>query len=123
MIKGIGVDLVSQARIKKAIERNEHFKARVFTKNEQDYCETSASPWEKYAARFAAKEAFLKVCARGIFHCDFLDIEVLRKETGEPYYHVQGKALHLMQTLGIRHITLSLSHDQDISIAFAVGED
>jgi phosphopantetheine--protein transferase-like protein len=123
MIIGIGVDMVRVERIQKAIENNDHFRDRVFTPDEQAYCQRYATPWEKYAARFAAKEAFMKVVGKGLSACSFQDIEVLNKESGEPYYRFGPGADELLQSLNIRTVSLSMSHDGGTAIAFAVGED
>lgn len=123
MIIGIGVDLVPTERIKEAINKNNHFKNRVFTPKEQAYCESQASPWDKYAARYAAKEAFMKVVGQGLSACSFLDIEVDKKESGEPYYRFGKGAEQLLTSLNIRFVSLSLSHDAGVAIAFAIGED
>lgn len=122
MIVGIGVDLVNIGRIQRAIEKNKHFKDRVFTKEEQAYCQSGANPWEKYAARYAAKEAFLKVCGQGIFSCPLTDIEVVKDEAGQPSYRLIGKAYQLMEEKNLGRIHLSLSHEKDMAMAFALGE-
>ena len=95
----------------------------MFTAGEQAYCERFDRTWEKYAARFAAKEAFMKVVGKGLSACGFLDIEVHRLETGKPCYRFGPKARALLEELGIRQVSLSLSHEDGTAIAFAVGED
>ncbi len=123
MIIGIGVDLVHTERIKQAINKNDHFRNRVFTPSEQAYCESQASSWEKYAARYAAKEAFMKVVGKGLSACSFLDVEVDKKESGEPFYRFGKDAEKVLSSLNIRSVSLSLSHEAGMAIAFAIGED
>lgn len=122
MIRGIGTDLVRPDRIEQAIRRNPGFVDRVFTGAEQRQCEASASPWPRYAARFAAKEAFLKVCGAGLGACALTEIEIRTGPTGAPAYRLHGRARALMESRGICRVHLSMTHEDKMAAAFAVGE-
>ncbi len=123
MIRGIGTDLVQPKRIEQAIRRNPRFVERVFTRAEQSHCEASPSPWLRYAVRFAAKEAFLKVCGAGLGACALTEIEILTGSTGAPVYRLHGRARTLMEGRGIRRVHLSMTHEDNMAVAFAVGEE
>ena len=85
MILGIGIDIVHVTRIKNALERyGERFKRKVFTLNEQEYC-TGESSFERYAARFAVKEAAFKALGKGWDECGgFTSVEVVNDNNGRP---------------------------------------
>ena len=93
-ILGTGVDIVETARIAGSLDRHgERFLARVFLEGERAYCGKMASPERCYAARFAAKEAVSKAFGTGIGAAlGWLDIEVQRKPSGEPYVVLHGEA-------------------------------
>lgn len=122
MIVGIGVDVVEVKRMQEAIGRNPRFVGRVFGAKERAYCEQSVRPYEKYAVRYAAKEAFLKVCGQGIFACTLSDIQVVHDDDGKPTYELSHKALRLLKEKKITQMHLSLSHDGGLATAFALGE-
>lgn len=122
MIVGIGVDLVHVDRIQRAIQKNERFLLRVFSPAERDYCQAGAAPFERYAARYAAKEAFLKVCGRGITACPLKDIEVVKAASGRPSYRLGPGAEKLAKESGIDRLHLTLTHDQGRALAWAIGE-
>ena len=119
---GIGVDIVETARIHSSIERfGERFLKRVFTEAERRYCSAMPHPARHYAARFAAKEAVSKAFGAGIgAKIGWRDIEVLRKETGQPYVLLHGPASELAEKLGIGQALISLSHSDNYSVANAV---
>ncbi len=121
MIMGIGVDMVAVARVEGAMRRwGERFLRRVFTPRERTQVTNSPFPMEGLAARFAAKEAFLKALGRGLFQIPFLDIEVVREKGGRPILVLHGRAREAVPS-GMR-IHLSLSHDAGMAIAFVVLE-
>jgi holo-[acyl-carrier protein] synthase len=121
-VLGIGVDLVETARIQSSLDRfGDRFIQRVFTQLERDYCSGMPFPARHYAARFAAKEAVSKAFGTGI--CSQLgwrDIEVNRKETGEPFIILHGQAAALAQKLHLLHALISLSHSDNYSVANAI---
>ena len=88
----IGIDLIEVDRIKKAIERNEGFKEKIFSKKEIEYCETKKNKYESYAARFCAKESFVKAMNVSI---DFKEFEVLNETNGKPYMMYKGKKINV----------------------------
>ena len=112
MILGIGIDLVENARLAGAIERHgETFLKRIFTAEEIAYCAGMSMPTPHYAARFAAKEALSKAFGTGIGgQLGWLDIEVRRKASGEPFIVLSGAGAQLSERRGVAQIFLSLSH-------------
>jgi holo-[acyl-carrier protein] synthase len=120
MIYGVGVDIVDVSRIKKVIERQgERFVNRVFTDSEIRYCEGRRFKHQHFAARFAAKEAFLKaIGGRGV--C-LRDIEIEVKEFGKPTLKLYRKIEKLIKELGV-NIHLSLSHCSEYALAYVVLE-
>lgn len=122
MIFGIGTDLCETARMERAIAR-EPFLDRVFSAEEQALinARTGKRRAETAAANFAAKEAFLKACGRGLGGFALSDIGVLRRDSGAPCYAPSGEAARFMAE---HHLTahLSLSHDAGMACAFAVLE-
>ncbi len=127
MILGIGADLAEVDRIRDALERSgsgERFKQRVFTADEQAYCERRRGKYESYAARFAAKEAVMKALGRGWSReVGWTDIEVVRERSGRPTIRLHGSAAGYAAKLGIRRIALALTHTADTAMAYAIAED
>ncbi len=121
-VLGIGVDIVETARIQASIARfGDRFLRRVFTRGERDYCRAMPIPARHYAARFAAKEAISKAFGTGIGrHLGWRDIEVMRKQTGEPFIHLHGAAAELASTLNVLQAFISLSHSDHYSVANAI---
>jgi holo-[acyl-carrier protein] synthase len=121
-VLGIGVDIVETTRIQSSIERfGDRFLRRVFTQAERDYCSAMPFPARHYAARFAAKEAVSKAFGTGIgSQIAWRDVEVRRKETGEPYILLHGSAEALAASLGVRQALISLSHSDNYSVANAI---
>ncbi|MBR6012879.1 MAG: holo-ACP synthase [Selenomonadaceae bacterium] len=121
MIIGIGIDVIEIERIKKAVQ-NEHFKNKVYTKIEQNYCESRGNQSAaSYAARFAAKEAFFKAMGTGI-NTELTDVEVINNELGQPEIFLHGKAFQAAKNLGVEKIFVSLSHSREYATATAVIE-
>jgi holo-[acyl-carrier protein] synthase len=122
-IIGIGVDVVETARIKSSIERHgEPFLRRVFTESEQSYCKAMKEPAPFYAARFAAKEAVSKAFGTGIGpSLGWLDIEVRRKASGEPFVVLHGEGAALAKRLGVSTVLLSISHSENYAVANSVA--
>jgi len=124
MIISIGIDIIEVYRIRETISRTTRFTERVFTKRERDYCETKgAASAQSYAARFAAKEAFLKALKTGwrgkiTWH----DIEICSDETGVPSLEIKGEAKNILENLGANKIHLSLSHTTEHAVAQVILE-
>lgn len=123
MIYGIGVDLIEIDRIKQAIERNgQRFIDRVYTEGEQAYCAQRPS-YACYAARFTAKEAFLKAMGTGLRRgMSWRDIEVYTDELGKPHLRIHGYLQERCTTERLQRIHLSLSHSTAYAIAQVVIE-
>ncbi|MGA3172142.1 MAG: holo-ACP synthase [Chthoniobacteraceae bacterium] len=121
-VLGIGVDIVETARIASSLERfGERFLRRVFTEAEREYCSAMPAPARHYAARFAAKEAVSKAFGTGIgSRIGWRDVEVKRKESGEPYIVLHGPAAELAEARGVLHALVSLSHSDHYSVANSV---
>lgn len=124
MIVGTGIDIAEVPRIRQAIERHgERFLKRVFTEGEIQYCESKANRVERYAARFAAKEAGMKAIGTGWNHgVRWRDIEVARKPGGRPTLLLHGKAAEFAAKLGATNIALSLTHTEQEAMAQVILE-
>ncbi|HEY7337846.1 MAG TPA: holo-ACP synthase [Bryobacteraceae bacterium] len=125
MIVGTGIDLCEVDRIKKAIAASygPRLIERVFTPREIAYAESKANKFERYAARFAAKEAGMKALGVGwsggiTWH----DLEVANLPSGRPTLRLYGKAADVALRLGVRQISLSLTHTAGQAMALAILE-
>lgn len=125
MIVGTGIDIAEVARIAASIQRfGRRFTERVFTPDEIRYCESKANQAERYAARFAAKEAGMKAIGTGWRHgVTWHDIEVRRAPGGRPTVVFTGKAAEFFDKLGARTAHLSLTHTADLAMAQVILED
>src|ERR1700756_1974130 len=112
MIVGTGIDIAEVPRVAQAIRRfGDKFLRRVFTDGEIRYCDSKANPAERFAARFAAKEAAMKALGTGWNHgVRWRDIEVCRQRGGRPTVVFYGKAAEFAAKLGAVRVALSLSH-------------
>jgi holo-[acyl-carrier protein] synthase len=124
MIVGTGIDIAEVPRIAQTIARHgDRFLQRVFTEGERGYCESKANRVERYAARFAAKEAAMKALGTGWNHgVRWRDIEVSRQPGGRPTITFHGKASEFATRLGAAHVALSLSHTAAQAIAQVILE-
>ena len=126
MTVGIGVDVVDLERFASVIERRPHFIERVFTRDERAYCERgkgSAVQCQRFAVRFAAKEAVMKALGCGLGAYGFHDVAVARDDdSGEPTLLVSGKAAVLADERGVVRWHLSLSHSDAVAVAFVVAD-
>jgi holo-[acyl-carrier protein] synthase len=118
---GIGVDLCEVDRMRAALDRTPSLRARVFTDEEQAYCDRRRDPTERYAARFAAKEAVLKAMGVGVGACKWREIEVAKAPSGAPSVRLHGGAQLLAEDRGIRGWRLTLSHTHRVAEAIAVA--
>ncbi len=124
MIHGIGIDIVDVQRLEQAIRRwGKRFVERVFTPEEIKYCSGKATPYNSYAARFAAKEAFIKALKSSV-PIPLKEIGVINRGSGQPEIRLYGNAGVLFAEI-VRNgrIHLSLSHDRGCSIASVVIEE
>ena len=118
---GIGVDLCEVDRMRRALERTPTLRDRVFTDAEQGYCDQRRDPTERYAARFAAKEAVLKALQVGVGACSWREIEVVRADGGAPSLLLHGRAQGLATERGVQRWLLTLSHTHRLAEAIAVA--
>jgi holo-[acyl-carrier protein] synthase len=124
VIVGTGIDLAEVPRIRAAIERyGETFLNRIYTEAERAYVERKANRFERYAARFAAKEAGMKALGtgwrRGVRWRDF---EVANLPSGRPTMRLHGTAGEIADRLGVKQISVSLTHTAESGMAFVVFE-
>ncbi|MBI5542955.1 MAG: holo-ACP synthase [Deltaproteobacteria bacterium] len=120
-VVGIGVDIVEVERLARSLERTREFAAKVFTERERAYCEARAHPAEHFAARFAAKEAFLKAVGHGILEgIPLLAIEVVREGDGAPELRLGPAAARALKEAGATRALVTLSHAGGNAVAFVV---
>jgi holo-[acyl-carrier protein] synthase len=124
MILGTGIDIIEVARIQASHERfGERFLHRVLLADEIAYCLSHKNPAPFLAARFAAKEAISKAFGTGIgAQLGWQDMEIRRKESGEPFVVLHGKGKELFQSRGAKQLLISLSHTANYAAATAVLE-
>jgi holo-[acyl-carrier protein] synthase len=124
MIVGTGVDLAEVPRIARSIERyGDKFIRRIYTPAEIAYVERKANRFERYAARFAAKEAGMKAIGtgwrRGVTWQDF---EVANLPSGKPTLRLHGVAAKFAEKLGVKNIALSITHTSELGMAHVILE-
>ena len=114
--------MVETVRLVRSLERfGDRFKDRIFTEREREYCEQMKFAERHYAARFAAKEAISKAFGTGIAEGGgWKDMEILRRESGEPYVVLHGGAKEFAARKGIERVMISLTHADHYSAANAV---
>jgi holo-[acyl-carrier protein] synthase len=124
MIVGTGIDIAEVPRIRHSIERfGDRFLKRIFTEGEIRYCDSKANRVERYAARFAAKEAAMKALGTGWNHgVRWRDCEVTRLPGGRPTIQFHGRAAEFASKLGVRNAALSISHTEEQAIAQVILE-
>jgi holo-[acyl-carrier protein] synthase len=124
MILGIGIDIIEVARIQASHEKfGDRFLNRILHANEIAYCLSHKFPAPFLAARFAAKEAISKAFGTGIgAQLGWHDMEVRRRDSGEPYVILHGGGQKLLQERGGRIVLISLSHTQQHATAVAILE-
>jgi len=124
MIVGTGIDIIEVARIGEAIERfGPRFLERIYTSVEIRYCQSKHNATERFAARFAAKEAALKALGTGWrLGVQWKDVEIRREADGRPTVDFSGKAAEVAARLGARRASLSLSHTAEQAIAQVILE-
>lgn len=124
MIVGTGIDIAEVPRIEDAIKRfGDRFLQRIYSEGERRYCDSKANRIERYAARFAAKEAAMKALGTGWNHgVRWRDIEVRRQPGGRPTIAFHGKAAEVAAKLGALHVSLSISHTAQEAIAHVILE-
>jgi len=124
VIVGSGVDLCEVHRIKNAIARyGRRFIERIYTDREIAYAESKANLYERFAARFAAKEAGMKAIGTG-WHggVRWRDFEVINLPSGRPTLQFHGKADEYAQRLGVQNVSLSITHTSVQAMAIVILE-
>ncbi len=124
MILGIGVDIIEVNRIQNSFEKfGDRFVKRILHDAEIEYCLSHRSPAPFLAARFAAKEAISKAFGTGFgAQLGWQDMEIRRKDSGEPYVILHGSGAELLRSRGARTVHITLSHTQQHAVAVAVLE-
>lgn len=124
MIVGTGVDLCEVDRIRESVERyGDRFLNRVYTPAEIAYCQRKANKYERFAARFAAKEAGMKAIGTGWRHgIRWRDFEVVNLPSGRPTLKLDGVARDVADRLGVKTVQLSLTHTASMSLAYVILE-
>ena len=118
-----GIDLVDCPRIEEMIKRHKgRFINRVFTPAEQKYAKKNRDHIEKLAGRFAAKEAVLKLLGTGWRgKIAWTDIEVANNASGQPEVKLAGEVKKIANKMGIKQISISITHTANFAIASAVA--
>lgn len=124
MIIGLGIDVEDVERVKGAIERQgERFLRRIFTETERAYCERFKDKYERYAGRFAVKEAAMKALGTGWSRgVRWVDIEVLREHGSRPTLELKGQARKIADKLGVKNIAISMTHTPKQAMAQVIFE-
>ena len=123
MIVGVGIDIIEVERVALKLNRNNGFLEKVFSPAEIAACKSSVSEQESFAARFAAKEAFLKATGKGLSagH-DLCDIEVLNEESGKPSIQLRNSFAELGKENGWNKVHVSLAHIKSTAGAMVIIE-
>lgn len=123
MVFGIGIDSIEVARIKKQLDNEPGLKGKLFTVGEIEYCEAKRYCAQNFAARFAAKEAFLKALGTGWRDgLAFGEVEIVNDGLGRPQIVLYGRAKEVSDKAGITNIQVSMSHIKDFAAAIVTLE-
>jgi holo-[acyl-carrier protein] synthase len=124
MIVGMGIDIAEVPRIQAVIEsQRERFLRRVYTPDEVAYCEQFKNKYERYAGRFAVKEAAMKALGTGWSRgVRWVDLEVVRLRGGKPTLSLRGEARKIADGLGVKNIAVSITHTEVQAIAQVIFE-
>jgi holo-[acyl-carrier protein] synthase len=126
MVLGLGTDIIEITRIERSLARfGDAFLNRVYTPAEIAYCRAkNRTSAESFAARFAAKEAAAKALGTGISRgVTWREFEVLRSPGQPPTMNLSGRAALIAARLGIKRLSLSVSHSREFAIAIVIAED
>jgi holo-[acyl-carrier protein] synthase len=125
LIVGLGLDIAEIDRIEAAIGRHgAPFLERLFTPGEVAYCERHKNKFERYAARFAAKEAAMKALGTGWSQgVRWRDIEVTGEPSGKPTLRLEGVARQIAGRLGVKNISISITHSGNLALAQVIFEN
>ena len=120
-----GIDIIEVERIHQSVANSgPHFTERIYTKSEIEYCSSAANKYERFAARFAAKEAFAKALGTGFTGLCLSDFYVAKDERGKPYFVFGDKTKKILDNslANNYNIQLSLSHENEFAVAFVIIE-
>lgn len=121
MILGIGTDLFDVERMKSRLEKQPSFIDGIFTDSEINYCNQFKNKAQRFAARYAAKEAFLKALGTGWrYGITFKDINIVNDDLGKPSIELSGVAKDIADKLEVTSIHLSMSHTNSLANAFVI---
>lgn len=125
MIIGLGLDIAEIDRIEQVLtRRGDAVLRRLYTPREVAYCESHKNKFERYAARFAAKEAAMKAMGTGWRRgVRWRDIEVVNAPSGKPTLNLQGVARRIADQLRVRNISLTITHSGNLAVAQVIFED
>ena len=121
-IVGIGIDVVDVARLRETLSRTPSFRERCFTPGERAYAERARDSAERFAVRFAAKEAVMKAMGVGLGAFGFHDVEVVRAADGVPTLLITGDAARLADERGVIRWHVSLTHTETTAAAYVIAE-
>jgi holo-[acyl-carrier protein] synthase len=121
LIRGIGVDAVDIERFRRSLERRPSMRRRLFTEDELAYVAPKADPVPSLAARFASREAVMKAMGLGLGAFGFHEVWVDHRDSGQPHLHVTGRAAELASERGIATWHLSITHTDQVAIAYVVA--
>lgn len=117
-----GVDIVDVRRIESILsKKQDSFYKKIFTSGEIGYINKTNNNSKTIAGLFAAKEAVSKLLGRGIGSIGWHDIEILHDNNGRPFININTKIKNYLQDLGLAAIDISISHEKDYAISFAIG--
>ena len=124
MIVGLGVDIAEVERVQGAIERQgERFLKRVYTEKERAYCEKFKNKYERFAGRWAVKEAAMKALGTGWRHgIRWKDVEVTRDASGKPSLELHGVAKQIAEKLGVKNVAVTITHTEIQALAQVIFE-
>lgn len=118
---GLGTDVVHIDRFRIALRRRPTLSRRLFTDVERAYAETARDPAERFAVRFAAKEATMKALGVGLGAFPFRAVAIVNAEGGAPSLELSGRAATLASERGVREWRVSVSHDHHVALAVVVA--
>jgi holo-[acyl-carrier protein] synthase len=124
MIVGMGIDVAEVNRIQAVVEAQaERFLKRVYTPEEVAYCEQFKNKYERYAGRFAVKEAAMKALGTGWSRgVRWVDVEVVRQRGGRPTLALKGEAKNIADRMGVKNIAVSITHTAEQAFAQVIFE-
>lgn len=122
MIFGIGVDIIEIDRVREAVERNEEFLNKFFTRNEIDFFRSRKMRPQHIAGNFAVKEAVAKSLGTGFRGFSLIDIEVLRNDLGMPVVVLHNNIKSYVENIGCYKLHASISHNKSDAVAYVILE-